>query len=272
MRKPKPEANTFLTHLSSRGLADERYEVRRYKSTGGGELRPLPARESAGRRSKRVTASRRAVREMRPARDELIVCTGIKIPGSGLQLWGEHLVGEKCCAGECSRPAPGGRPAGPAPAARIPSTPGRETACPTRTRLFDARENANATGGGRPSAARRACAPGAANTLPRPGEASARTASREDASPNKPDTPEPNQRVLDMAGGIPRAAGAWRARGPESAGASVSKPGSARLAVNENPPRAARSAGFAGRNAARRKRGSMKKDAPGTFAVVAEAP
>ncbi len=98
MRKPKPEANTFLTHLSSRGLADERYEVRRYKSTGGGELRPLPARESAGRRSKRVTASRRAVREMRPARDELIVCTGIKIPGSGLQLWGEHLVwGKMLC-------------------------------------------------------------------------------------------------------------------------------------------------------------------------------
>ena len=85
MRKPRREANTFLTHLLSRGLADERYEIKRYKSTGG-EVRPVPAGEEGGRRSKRVTASRRAVREMRPARDELIVCTGLKVPGSGLQL------------------------------------------------------------------------------------------------------------------------------------------------------------------------------------------
>ena len=91
MRKPKREVNTFLTHLLSRGLADERYEIRRYKSTGG-EVRPVSAGEEGGRRGKRVTASRRAVREMRPARDELIVCTGLRIPGSGLQLWGEHLV------------------------------------------------------------------------------------------------------------------------------------------------------------------------------------
>ena len=97
MRKPKREANTFLTHLLSRGLADERYEIRRYKSTGG-EVRPVPAADKGGRRSKRVTASRRAVREMRPARDELIVCTGLKVPDSGLQLWGEHLVwGKMLC-------------------------------------------------------------------------------------------------------------------------------------------------------------------------------
>ena len=95
MRKPKPEANTFLTHLLSRGLADERYEIIRYKINAQGDLRPVPAGEEGGRRSKRVTASRRAVREMRPARDELIVCTGLKVPGSGLQLWGEHLVWSK---------------------------------------------------------------------------------------------------------------------------------------------------------------------------------
>ena len=100
MQKPRREANTFLTHLLGQGLADERYEVRRYRSSGGGELMPLPAGESAGRRSKRVTASRRAVRDMRPARDELIVCTGLKVPGSGLQLWGEHLVwGRMLCRG-----------------------------------------------------------------------------------------------------------------------------------------------------------------------------
>ncbi len=92
MRKPKPEANTFLIHLLGSGLADERYEVKRYQSDARGGIRPVPAGEPGKRRRKRVTASRRVVREMRPARDELIVCTGIKIPGSGLQLWGEHLV------------------------------------------------------------------------------------------------------------------------------------------------------------------------------------
>lgn len=92
MSKPKPEANTFLTHFLSQGLADERYAVERYKATGEGDIRPAPTLESGGRRKRRVTASRRAVREMRPARDELIVCTGLKVPDSGLQLWGEHLV------------------------------------------------------------------------------------------------------------------------------------------------------------------------------------
>ena len=91
MRKPGREANTFLTHLFTRGLADERYEVKRYKSADG-DIRPVPDRESGRRKKKRATASRKAVREMRPARDELIVCTGLKVPGSGLQLWGEHLV------------------------------------------------------------------------------------------------------------------------------------------------------------------------------------
>ena len=94
MRKPRPEASTFLTHLFGRGLEDERYEVKRYKSADG-DIRPVPAGEAksgSGRKTKRATASRKAVREMRPARDELIVCTGLRVPGSGLQLWGEHLV------------------------------------------------------------------------------------------------------------------------------------------------------------------------------------
>ena len=92
MKTPRPQASTFLTHLFSRGLADERYAVERFRSTTDGDIRPVPAGESGGHKTKRATATRKAVREMRPARDELIVCTGIRIPGSGLQLWGEHLV------------------------------------------------------------------------------------------------------------------------------------------------------------------------------------
>ena len=91
MRKPKPLANTFLTHLSRRGLADKRYEVKRYKSADG-DIRPVATAETGKRKGKRMTASRKAVREMRPARDELIVCNGLKVPGNGLQIWGEHLV------------------------------------------------------------------------------------------------------------------------------------------------------------------------------------
>ena len=92
MRKPKPLANTFLTHLFVKGLADERYSVEKFRSTAGGDIRPVPAGETGKRKTRRVTASRRAVRQMRPARDELIVCTGLRVPDSGLQLWGEHLV------------------------------------------------------------------------------------------------------------------------------------------------------------------------------------
>ena len=95
MRTTMSESNTFLTHTFGRGLADERYAVERFKSTMDGEIRSVPAGEAKagnGRKRKRAIASRRAVREMRPARDELIVCTGLKVPGSGLHLWGEHLV------------------------------------------------------------------------------------------------------------------------------------------------------------------------------------
>ena len=92
MRKPKPPANTFLTHLLAQGLADERYAVERYKATGEGDIRPAPSPEGCGRRRRRVTASRRAVREMRPARDELIVCTGLRTRDSGVQYWGAYVI------------------------------------------------------------------------------------------------------------------------------------------------------------------------------------
>ena len=49
MRTTMREANTFLTHTFVRGLEDERYEVRRYKSTARGETRPLSAGESGPR-------------------------------------------------------------------------------------------------------------------------------------------------------------------------------------------------------------------------------
>ena len=40
----------------------------------------------AGRRAKRVTATLKAVRAMRPARNEIIICTGLRLRG-GVQYW-----------------------------------------------------------------------------------------------------------------------------------------------------------------------------------------
>ncbi len=95
--KTRPrDAHTFLTHLFGRGLEDERYAVERFRSMDDGEVRPLPAggRTAKGRRgAKRETASRRTVRQMRPARDEIIVCTGLRIRDSGQQLWGDVATG-----------------------------------------------------------------------------------------------------------------------------------------------------------------------------------
>ena len=34
-----------------------------------------------------------AVQRMRPERDEIIVCTGVKIAGSGIQYWGSAATG-----------------------------------------------------------------------------------------------------------------------------------------------------------------------------------
>ncbi len=96
MRTTMRESNTFLTHTFGQGLEDERYAVERFKSTMDGDIRPIPAAEAktgSGRRMKRATATRKAVREMRPARDEIIVCTGLRTRDSGVQYWGAYATG-----------------------------------------------------------------------------------------------------------------------------------------------------------------------------------
>ena len=85
------DARTFLIHLFGRGLDDERYVVETYRSLPSGEIRPVEAGqpEMKGRRGpRRKIVSRKAVREMRPERDEIIVCTGVKLARSGVQMWG----------------------------------------------------------------------------------------------------------------------------------------------------------------------------------------
>ena len=81
---------TFLTHFFGRGLADERYVVERFHAMADGDIRRLPGEAPAktGRGARRTVATLRAVREMRPARNEIIVCTGLRTRG-GMQVWGD---------------------------------------------------------------------------------------------------------------------------------------------------------------------------------------
>ena len=87
-------ASTFLTHLFGQGLDDDRYVVERFRSMADGDIRPLRPGEAKKGRSKTpgTVVSRQAVRKMRPARDEIIVATGINLRNSGVQYWGESVV------------------------------------------------------------------------------------------------------------------------------------------------------------------------------------
>ena len=83
-------ATTFLTHIVGRGFADERYVVERFKSMLDGDIKPVEAEPPKGKRArkaKHTLASRDEVKEMRPARNEIIVCTGLSIRNCGVQYW-----------------------------------------------------------------------------------------------------------------------------------------------------------------------------------------
>ena len=90
---PGNTADTFLVHFFGGGLADERYVVRAVQGPRR-RRHPPPGpvgsrrRAGAGRAAKRVTATLKAVKEMRPTRTEIIVCTGLRTRG-GQQLWGD---------------------------------------------------------------------------------------------------------------------------------------------------------------------------------------
>ena len=91
MAMPGNTAATFLVHFFGSGLADDKYVVERFKAHADGDIRPWSGEATAkgnGRRAKRVTATLKAVRELRPARTEIIVCTGLRTRG-GQQLWGD---------------------------------------------------------------------------------------------------------------------------------------------------------------------------------------
>ena len=99
MAMPGNTAATFLVHFFGSGLSDERYVVERFMARADDDIRPVrpeaspdrgpgQAKAKGRRKAKRVTATLNEVREMRPARTEIIVCTGLCTRG-GQHLWGD---------------------------------------------------------------------------------------------------------------------------------------------------------------------------------------
>lgn len=96
MTKPGNTAETFLIHFFGTGLADDRYAVQRFRALACGDIRPCQETvRNGGRNAKRITASLKAVKELRPARTEIIICTGLRTRG-GCQLWGSLAMGVLC--------------------------------------------------------------------------------------------------------------------------------------------------------------------------------
>ena len=90
------DAQTFLIHLFGQGLEDNRYVVEKYRSHPDGQIEPVEPEQprTKGRRKRRRTiASLATVRKMRPERDEIIVCTGVTLKDSGMQMWGWRSTG-----------------------------------------------------------------------------------------------------------------------------------------------------------------------------------
>ena len=80
---PGNTADTILVHFFGGGLSDDRVIVERFRPART-ETSSTPRRPGANarRKSRRVTATLKAVEEMRPACTEIIICTGLRTRGS----------------------------------------------------------------------------------------------------------------------------------------------------------------------------------------------
>ena len=118
-------SHTFLTHMLAHSLEDDRYVVERFQTMADGDTRRVPGDEPAkkGRRKARHTiATLKAVKEMRPARTEIIIRTGLRIKGAGFQYWVDESVLRPQAEG-LSGPLRTSRRPG---VLRLDSNPGRE--------------------------------------------------------------------------------------------------------------------------------------------------
>ena len=135
----------YLTHFLGSALEDERYVVQRYRSRANGDIVPVDAdgpRSRGRRRVRPAIVSLEEVEKLRPARDEIIVATGVTLRDCGCQVWaGGHSEFLSSAARRADWPFPG-RPDAPPPAGRPPARlrPGQEThRCRSRTPRRDGR-------------------------------------------------------------------------------------------------------------------------------------
>ena len=91
-------ASTFLIHFFGRGLVDEgrTYAVERFVGKSNGDIRRRPANGTRSKqtrgRSRPEVATFDEVRDMRPAYNEIVVCTALGTR-SGVQMWGWAVCG-----------------------------------------------------------------------------------------------------------------------------------------------------------------------------------
>ena len=92
---PRGDARTFLTHFVGGGLEDERYVVETFRSLANGDIVPVHAdtKPKDRRKARGTIAPLKAVERLRPARDEIIIATGVKLRHCGVQLWGWRSLG-----------------------------------------------------------------------------------------------------------------------------------------------------------------------------------
>ncbi len=93
---PRGDARTFLTHFVGGGLEDDRYVVETFRSLANGEIVPVQAdgtQPKGRRRAHGTIPPRKAVETMRPARDEIVIATGVKLRPCGVQLRGWRSLG-----------------------------------------------------------------------------------------------------------------------------------------------------------------------------------
>ena len=93
---PRGDARTYLMHFVGGGLDDERYVIQRFVSRSNGDIVAVPAEapgRKGGRRARGTIVPLKEVEKLRPARDEIIIATGVKQRGSGVQIWGWRALG-----------------------------------------------------------------------------------------------------------------------------------------------------------------------------------
>ena len=93
---PRGDARTYLTHFVVGGLDDKRYVVETFRSLANGDIVPVQAdgsRPKGRRKACGRILSLKAVEQLRPARDEIIIATGVRQRCSQVQYWGWLSLG-----------------------------------------------------------------------------------------------------------------------------------------------------------------------------------